>query len=36
MKDWFKGLTSAFLNIRIPKLLLLAEKDRMDKDLTIA
>jgi protein phosphatase methylesterase 1 len=34
--DWFKGLTEAFLSIRIPKLLLLAEKDRMDKELMIA
>eukprot|EP01017_Pseudomicrothorax_dubius_P021635 TRINITY_DN2328_c0_g3_i1.p1 TRINITY_DN2328_c0_g3~~TRINITY_DN2328_c0_g3_i1.p1 ORF type:complete len:399 (+),score=91.54 TRINITY_DN2328_c0_g3_i1:74-1270(+) len=34
--SWFTGLTQAFLNIRIPKLLILAEKDRMDKELTIA
>lgn len=33
---WFKGLTESFLSIRIPKLLLLAEKERMDKELTIA
>jgi protein phosphatase methylesterase 1 len=35
-KDWFLGLTQQFLNVKIPKLLLLAEKERMDKDLTIA
>ena len=33
---WFKGLTQSFLSIRIPKLLLIAEKERMDKELTIA
>ena len=35
-KDWFSGLTKCFLSIKIPKLLLLAASDRMDKDLTIA
>lgn len=35
-KGWFQGLTAAFLAIKIPKILLLAEKDRMDKELTIA
>ena len=34
--EWFKGLTSIFLNLRIPKQLLLAGSDRMDKELTIA
>ena len=34
--SWFKGLTSCFLSVHIPKLLMLAEKERMDKDLTIA
>ena len=34
--EWFKGLTDSFLKISIPKLLMLAEKERMDKDLTIA
>jgi protein phosphatase methylesterase 1 len=29
-------LTKSFLDIRISKLLILAEKERMDKDLTIA
>jgi protein phosphatase methylesterase 1 len=36
IKGWFKGLTSSFLNIRIPKILVLAERERMDKDLTVA
>ena len=35
-EGWFKGLTHCFLNIHIPKQLLLAGSDRMDKDLTIA
>ena len=35
-KDWFAGLTHDFLEIKLPKLLLLAEKERMDKELTIA
>jgi protein phosphatase methylesterase 1 len=34
--SWFKGLTASFLGIHMPKLLMLAEKDRMDKELTIA
>ena len=33
---WFKGLSSIFLSIRIPKILVTAEKERMDKELTIA
>jgi len=33
---WFKGLTQSFLNIKLPKLLMVAEKERMDKDLIIA
>jgi len=33
---WFKGLTSSFLNISVPKILLLAGAERMDKELTIA
>lgn len=33
---WFKGLGNAFLGVSVPKLLLLAERDRMDKELTIA
>lgn len=34
--SWFKGLTNSFLEVKIPKLLMTAEKERMDKDLTIA
>jgi protein phosphatase methylesterase 1 len=34
--EWFKGLTHKFLNLRIPKQLLLAGNDRMDKELMIA
>ena len=34
--EWFHGLTKNFLSIKIPKILLLAASDRMDKDLTIA
>ena len=34
--SWFKGLTQCFLDIRVPKQLLLAGSDRMDKELTIA
>ena len=34
--EWFKDLTSIFLDLRIPKQLLLAGNDRMDKELTIA
>jgi protein phosphatase methylesterase 1 len=33
---WFKGLSHIFLGIHIPKILLTAEKERMDKELTIA
>ncbi len=35
-KDWFKNLTQNFLNSFVPKVLLLASPDRLDKDLTIA
>ena len=35
-EGWFKGLTQCFLNVRVPKQLLLAASDRMDKELTIA
>jgi protein phosphatase methylesterase 1 len=34
--EWFTGLTTCFLDLRVPKQLLLAGNDRMDKDLTIA
>lgn len=35
-KGWFTGLTQSFLNIRIPKTLVLAERERLDKELMIA
>ena len=35
-ESWFKGLTACFLDVRVPKQLLLAGSDRMDKELTIA
>lgn len=35
-EGWFKGLSQCFLDVRVPKQLLLAGSDRMDKDLTIA
>ena len=34
--EWFQGLTNLFLSLRVPKQLLLAGNDRMDKELTIA
>ena len=34
--EWFIGLTKAFLSCNIPKMLMLAGIERMDKDLTIA
>lgn len=34
-EGWFKGLSSLFLTCSVPKLLLLAGVDRLDKDLTI-
>uniref|UniRef100_G3MLU5 Protein phosphatase methylesterase 1 n=1 Tax=Amblyomma maculatum TaxID=34609 RepID=G3MLU5_AMBMU len=34
-KGWFAGLSSLFLSVPAPKLLLLAGVDRLDKDLTI-
>ena len=35
-KEWFSGLTNAFLSVKLPKLLILAGSERMDKELTIA
>jgi protein phosphatase methylesterase 1 len=35
-EGWFKGLTHCFLEARVPKQLILAGSDRMDKELTIA
>ncbi|XP_045204207.2 protein phosphatase methylesterase 1-like [Mercenaria mercenaria] len=34
-RGWFEGLSSKFLTCEVPKLLLLAGVDRLDKDLTI-
>ena len=34
--SWFKGLSELFIKSRVHKVLLLAERDRMDKDLTVA
>jgi protein phosphatase methylesterase 1 len=34
-KDWFKGLSNKFLAVHVPKLLLLAGVDRLDKDLMV-
>lgn len=34
-KDWFQGLSTMFLNVHTPKLLLLAGVDRLDKDLMV-
>ncbi|XP_078033563.1 protein phosphatase methylesterase 1 isoform X2 [Augochlora pura] len=32
---WFKGLSTAFLNVPVPKVLLLAGVDRLDRELTV-
>ena len=34
--EWFTGLTKSFLSCKIPKTLMLAGIERMDKELTIA
>ena len=34
--EWFNGLTKAFLSVKIPKILMLAGIERLDKELTIA
>ena len=34
-REWFKGLSLRFLGVSVPKLLLLAGVDRLDKDLTV-
>jgi protein phosphatase methylesterase 1 len=34
-KGWYQGMSAKFLKIPVPKLLLLAGTDRLDKDLTI-
>lgn len=33
---WFTGLTEDFLGYRNPKLLMISDKQRMDKDMMIA
>ena len=33
--DWFIGLTKSFLSIKVPKTLMFADIERMDKDLSI-
>ena len=33
--SWFQGMTNKFLKVSVPKLLVLAGVDRLDKDLTI-
>ena len=35
-KEWFEGMNKCFLNCDIPKTLVIASNDRMDKELTIA
>lgn len=30
-KGWFVGLSASFLNVKIPKTLILAERERLDK-----
>ena len=34
-RGWFEGLSSLFLSVSAPKLLVLAGVDRLDKDLTV-
>lgn len=34
-EGWYRGLSAAFLELRLPKLLLLAGTDRLDRTLTI-
>lgn len=33
---WFEGLSGSFLRVKVPKILVTAEKERLDKELTIA
>lgn len=33
---WFQGLSGSFLRVKLPKILITAEKERLDKELTIA
>ena len=34
-KEWFGGLSAKFLSVQVPKLLLLAGVDRLDKELMV-
>lgn len=34
-EGWYRGLSSSFLSLKIPKMLILAGTDRLDRDLTI-
>jgi protein phosphatase methylesterase 1 len=34
--EWFKGLSSTFIKSKHSKLLLLAERERLDKELVVA
>lgn len=33
---WFQGLSACFLRVKVPKIIITAEKERLDKELTIA
>lgn len=35
-KEWFTGMNKCFLGVELPKILVIASNDRMDKELTIA
>lgn len=35
-EDWFKGLSKSFLSVPLPKQLIMAGSDRLDKEMTIA
>jgi protein phosphatase methylesterase 1 len=35
-QGWYQGLSEAFLKVKVPKVLVLAGSDRLDKSLTIA
>ena len=35
-REWFLGMNEKFLNVDLPKTLVIASNDRMDKELTIA
>lgn len=35
-KDWFRGMTKALLAINVPKVLILANNELMDHELTVA